>query len=341
MIRHLELSRPAPGSPGAALYRQIRRDFGVEGEPFLLHTPVPELLAGAWAAFRETVIVPGRLSRAAKEVLALAVSEANRCPYCVDAHSATLYALGLGGTARAVARHGQAQNAELRALAAWARASTGAAGATQSPPPCELAAAPEAIGTVLCFHYINRMVEPLLGASPVPPAARLMKGLAFRIFAPTFRRAIGREHRAGESLGFLSPLPEAPASLAWARGSEAIHRAFRGLDAAVASAAEDLLPAASRNRLREHLSLWQGEPAPLGEGWLLPLLAGEPSATAAAGRLALLAARAPYRIDQREVAAFRSHWPEDRALVGGLAWGAYQAAERVSEWLWNPPERWH
>ncbi len=69
--------------------------------------------------------------------------------------------------------------------------------------------------------------------------------------------------------------------------------------------------------------------------------AGRNRYRALAAWLALLAARAPYRIDQREVAAFRSHWPEDRALVGGLAWGAYQAAERVSEWLWNPPERWH
>ena len=39
------------------VYAQIKRDFGKIVEPFLLHSPIPELLAGAWMACRETELV--------------------------------------------------------------------------------------------------------------------------------------------------------------------------------------------------------------------------------------------------------------------------------------------
>lgn len=44
---------------------------------------------------RET-LVAGRVDRAVKEAVAVAVSKTNRCPYCVEAHATMLTAAGEG-----------------------------------------------------------------------------------------------------------------------------------------------------------------------------------------------------------------------------------------------------
>ena len=86
-IRYLT-SRPrvTASSLSERVLKQIRQEFGAEVEPFTLHLPVPELLAGVWMACRETLLA-GNGTREAKEVVATAVSALNQCPYCVDAHS--------------------------------------------------------------------------------------------------------------------------------------------------------------------------------------------------------------------------------------------------------------
>jgi AhpD family alkylhydroperoxidase len=73
------------------VYSQIKRDFGKIVEPFLLHSPIPELLAGAWMVCRETELV-GSVPRYIKEAIAVAVSQQNQCPYCIDAHTIMLCA---------------------------------------------------------------------------------------------------------------------------------------------------------------------------------------------------------------------------------------------------------
>ena len=80
-IRHAD-----PKSLVGQVYEEIRHDFGVVGDPFTLHSPVPELLAGMWSIVRETTVV-GQVHWSLKEAVAAAVSQTNTCPYCVDIHS--------------------------------------------------------------------------------------------------------------------------------------------------------------------------------------------------------------------------------------------------------------
>ena len=85
-----------PGSkdePVKEIYSQMKRDFGAIVEPFSLHSHIPDLLAGVWAACRETELI-GIVPRKKKEVIASMVSQSNQCPYCVDAHSMMLNAMG-------------------------------------------------------------------------------------------------------------------------------------------------------------------------------------------------------------------------------------------------------
>jgi len=88
----------------ARVYVQTKKEFGALVEPFTLHSPFPELLAGAWSACRESLLV-GNVSRAVKETVAATVSRINRCPYCVDAHTIMLNAASAHNSANAIIHH--------------------------------------------------------------------------------------------------------------------------------------------------------------------------------------------------------------------------------------------
>lgn len=340
MIRHLEPLTEPPTGQVAEVYRQIDEDFGVVAEPFTLHRPVPELLAAAWITFRETIVVTEFLDREVKETIGVAISRANRCPYCVDSHAAFLHALGEAATERAVSSGrrrrkllpGRSPDPALLVFAGWAETTRSASAADLPELPYTPEQAPEAIGAAACFHYINRMVTALLGGTPLPVASRLLRTPQLKLAARRFAAPARAFRQRGRSLALL-PDAEPPEHLAWAAASPRIRGAFARLHAAVARAAEPLLEPATRERLGERLEAWRGEDPPPGTGWLDEAAAGLAPAQAAAARLALLAALAPWRVGESEVAAFRAHHPGDPALVSALAWGAYHAARRVSSWL--------
>lgn len=333
MIRYLTPVSSRAGLVGA-VYVQIERDFGLVAEPFALHAAVPELLAAAWATLRETVIADGFLPRGAKEAMAMAVSRGDRCPYCADAHAIMLHATGDGAVERAIHR-GRAEgigDRQLAALLRWAAATNDPAAPIVATPPFTAREAPEAIGTVLCFKYVNRLATVLLGETPLPSRSRWLRRpilrTAGRQLAPRARRA----HPPGESLRLLPDAEPAP-HLRWAAPAPAITAAFARFEAAVERAAAPVLAPATRTRLLARLARWRGDVPPFGDDWLGEELAGLPPAQGAAARLALLAALAPHRAHEAEVAAFRAHWPGDEALLAVLAWGSFHAARTISEWL--------
>ena len=63
----------------ATCNRRMRKEFFV-ASPFVLHSPVPELLAASYVLVRETLFT-GEAPRSAKEIVAWSVSEANQCPF--------------------------------------------------------------------------------------------------------------------------------------------------------------------------------------------------------------------------------------------------------------------
>jgi AhpD family alkylhydroperoxidase len=78
----------------AGVYAQLAADFGLARMPlFMTLSPAPGVLAATWALLRESLLA-GHAPRTGKEVVATAVSLANRCPFCVDAHTVLLHATG-------------------------------------------------------------------------------------------------------------------------------------------------------------------------------------------------------------------------------------------------------
>lgn len=323
------------GRDVAPVHAQIRRDMGLLPEPLTLHAPCPDLLCAAWAALRETVLVEHRLPRRTKEAMAVALSQANRCPYCVDAHAVGLHAAGDPATEAALRRGRRDRlDGRTRALVDWAEASRRRDRNAAAVPPFAPEETAEAVGTALCFHYINRMVTILLQERLLPFRRGWLRGSLLYYVG---RRISGKSRRSpppGESLAFLPPAPR-PAHLAWASGVPEIAAAFAALAAATEAAGAAILGGAAL-RVRERLGAWTGEEPPLGGGWLDEPLAGLPERERSAGRLALLAALAPHRAHGGEVEAFRRRWPGEAPLVGTLAWASFEAARRVSEWLALP-----
>lgn len=302
----------------AEVYAQLSRDFGIaEPLPFLVLSSAPEILAPAWALLRESLIAgPG--TRTGKELAAVGVSLANKCPFCVDAHTVLLHATGDHALAERLARGRLPEDAEHARVFTWGR-DTRVPGAALEPYPFPREHAPGYLGTVLAFHFINRIVSALLTENLLPGNAqrfRAVRSLAGRTLARTVRRRA----RPGEALALLDhPDPgEAPA---WA-GDTAVGPAYAALLRA-AMAGAGLLDADDQALVHETLWGWDGAHPPLALGGF-PDRRERPGA-----RLALLAALAPYRITDEDVAAWRRPEHTDHCLVHLVAYGAFAAVDRI------------
>jgi AhpD family alkylhydroperoxidase len=336
-IRHLSPVSPDGAEPLVGrVYAQVEEDFGMLAPPVSLHAPVPGLLAASWVMLRETLVAAGHADRTAKEVVAAAVSLGNGCPYCVDVHGSTLYGLTRAEDATAVAedRLGEVGDARLRAIAGWART---AGRPSASPPPFPAEQIPEFAGVAVVFHYLNRIVNVFLTASPfpdqVPAGVRpRMRRLAGRMVGPSARRFCP----PGASLDLLPEAP-LPGDLSWAAGTPHVAGGLARSAAAIDAAGAVAVPGSVRELTLTRLAAWDGEPPGLSRGWVEDAVAGLPAGDRAAGRLALLTAMASYQVDEPVVAELRRDRPDEATLLGLTSWAAMAAARAVGSRLL--PER--
>ncbi|GAB2691560.1 carboxymuconolactone decarboxylase family protein [Kitasatospora kifunensis] len=316
------------------MYHELERDFGVLAPPIALHSPAPDALAASWLMLRETLLVPGAASRAAKEAVASAVSAGNECPFCVRMHTATLHGLAHGRDSAAIAE-GRLQavaDPAVRAVALWATRAAVRDTAARNPLPAPPEQLPELLGTAVVLHYLNRMVNVFLGAVPLPPGApeRSLRPV-LRVLTWLIKSAARSGPMAGASLGLLptAPLPD---DLAWTAGNPAIAAAFARATGALEQAALRSVPDGVRALLPESLARWDGRPPGFGRGWVEQAIAPLPAVERAAGRLALLTALASYTVDESVIGAFRAQRGEDEALVELTAWASLMAARQVGAW---------
>ncbi len=337
MARQIRRVRP-PLLPFAdaltgAVAAQIERDFGAFVPPFALHASAPAVLAACWTMLREALVTL-HVDRRRKEAVAAAVSRANACTYCVDAHTAAMHALGDAATADALAvPDGRIGGGDpLAALVAWAGATRTADDPRLEAPPFTAAEAPEITAIACGFHYVNRMVAIFLVPSPLPFASPRLKALVRRVLAPILGGQLRRELAAGDALGFLPDAP-LPPDLAWAAGHATIAAAFARAAAAIDAAGAAVLAPPVRMRVEKTVAAWRGADMPLGKRWLADATASLDEADRAATRLALLAALAPYQVDDATVADFRRARPADADLIAATAWASFTAARRIASWL--------
>jgi AhpD family alkylhydroperoxidase len=334
-VRHVAPVAPAFARDLVArVYGQMARDFGMFAPPIGLHSPAPRMLAAAWSILRETLLAKGVVDRPTKEAVAAAVSVGNACPYCVDIHGTTLHGLVRGADAVAIAgdRLDVVANPGLRAAAVWARASgtavVGAGPAGRAPFAAEHA--PEYIGVMATFHYLNRMVNVFLKPSPFPDriigAAR---GRLNGLFGWIIGQMARRDCAPGASLDLLPAAP-LPPDLSWAAGRSHIAEAFARAAAAVDLAGRRSVPERVRDLVTTRLTGWTGQPIGLSRGWALDATAGLPRAERPVGQLALLVACASYQIDDSIVDSVRAVGAGDDTLVEVASWASLAAARTMA-----------
>ncbi|SDJ55491.1 carboxymuconolactone decarboxylase family protein [Streptomyces indicus] len=309
---------PAKAATGrtAAVYAQIGTDFGRDSLPtFQVLSPSYELLSSAWALMRESLLA-GEGSRTGKELAALGVSQANRCRFCVDAHTMLLHATGEHRLAERLAADGVPEDEGQARILAWARESRAPEHAAL--PPVATAEHPAYIGTALSFHFINRIASALLTPDLLPGGAqryRAVRSLAGRSLAHAVRRTL----EPGLSLPLLTHRAAGPA---WAAGTE-VGGAFAALRNAALMGA-GLLEPDERKEVEARVAAWRGEHPP--PDWpALPAREERPGV-----RVALLAALAPYRITDADVAAWRTPQHADHCLVHLIGYGAFLAVDRIA-----------
>jgi len=317
----------------ARVYPQIKKEFGALVEPFTLHAPSPELLAGAWSACRESLLV-GSVRRDVKEAVAATVSRINQCPYCVDAHTIMLNATSARNSADAIIHQqdDQIRDATVRSIVKWAAATRSPGAEVLLSPPFSQKDAPEIIGTAVFFHYVNRMASVLLSKTPLPSNHPLLKGFFKRMAGWFFSRAIHRSKPLGASLELL-PESELPTDLAWAKRSPNIAGAFARFAAVVNRAGRDFIPEDVRDCVVKHVQAWDGKDPRLGRHWVEEAMSGLEEKSKDIGRLVLLTALAPYQVDKGVVNAFTTHITGDDRLLGALVWGSFTIARRIGTWL--------
>ncbi|MFF1712330.1 carboxymuconolactone decarboxylase family protein [Streptomyces sp. NPDC058268] len=318
------LPKSASGRTAEA-YAQMAADLGIaEPAPLVALSPAPELFTAAWALLRESLLAggdgasgSGGTTRTDRELVAVGVSLANRCPFCVNAHTMMLHATGDHRVAERVLHGEEPEDPAQARLLAWGKATRTPQVPELGPPPFPRAHAPAHIGTALTFHFINRVASALITEAILPCNAQRFRAVR-SIGGRTLHKAVRRSFTPGDSLSLLDDPQPGPS---WAAGTP-IGAAYTALRTAATMGA-GLLDEADLTLVRATVAAWDGTHPPLA--WeALPARASRPGA-----RLALLAALAPYRITDEDVAAWKKPPFSDHCLVHLIAFGAFTAVDRI------------
>jgi hypothetical protein len=134
----------------------------------------------------------------------------------------------------------------------------------------------------------------------------------------------------GASLDLLPDAP-LPAEFSWAAGQPHLAGALARAAAAIERAGQDVVPEPVRAMVLDRLRDWDGRPPDMNRGWAGKLAAGLAAADRPVGRLALLAAFAPYQVTRDDIREVNSTWSE--ALIMVTSWASMAIARTIASWL--------
>ena len=314
----------------AEVYKHTRSEMGLLPEAVVMFSADSEILTASWATFREPLLAGG-VPRRYKESVAATVSRLNECPYCVDAHTIMLYGGGAGSVATALLGGeptGQFDG-EFSELCRWVELASAAETAPQSTPFPD-SWAPEILGVLVEFHFLNRMINVLLNGTFLPGDDRAKK-IARKVTGRIMSKKINAHNVPGISPGLAAAEP-LPADLAWAAPSKPIAAAFAMLASVTDEAGRRAASPAVLDVAERTVAGWLGGPTGISTAWLDEPLAQLREPDRPAARIAILAALSPYQITDGDVQAYRVDHPGDQDLLGLLAWSSFLAARRVGSW---------
>jgi AhpD family alkylhydroperoxidase len=328
-IRYVKLvPQSAVTGATAELYQQIKADF-MPAPLLMLHSASPQIMSGVWSILRETLLA-GDVDRAVKEIVAAAVSKNNECNYCLEAHTLLLRSTSGHAVADAILRerYDDIEDSQLRSMFEWALTTKTAS--TIREQPFASIDAPQIIGTMVTFQYINRMVKLFLGDTLLPVPS-VLKGMTRRVYTATEGKNAIRQLQSGQSLKFVPQAP-LPHDLEWARTSVEVQKAFAGMADIVRHAGPEVLSDHVRAIVSDYVLAWNGESMGHDYRWVEDAVRTLDAESRVTARLALETALAG-EVRPETVDNFRLHNATEAQLIDTTAWASFTAATRVGVWL--------
>ena len=174
---------------------------------------------------------------------------------------------------------------------------------------------------------INRFSHVVMDGSPVaaPFGLTSIKAWALRLFGKELEVTRRVPLVPGRSLDLLSPA-ELPADMQWARPNPRVADAVSRWTAAVEREGRKVISPRVREAITESLRHWEGEKMPLDHRWIDEAVRDLEPHDAAIARLAIVLAKASYRVTDKMVKDVIGENGDEERFVRILAWSSFTAA---------------
>jgi AhpD family alkylhydroperoxidase len=315
------------------VYTMIRQDFFRNGS-LTSRSRVPELMAAIWVGGRESMLVADSVDRTTKDAISAVLSQVNDCPYCEDMLISLVHAGGDHEAAGDIlAQNGfDSSDATLRRRLQWVEAMATARFDEIRSTPFTPEQLPEVIGTLMGMSDINRFSHVVMNGSPVaaPFGLTSIKAWALRLFGKELEVTRRVPLVPGRSLDLLPPA-ELPADMQWARPNPRVADAVSRWTAAVERDGRKVISPRVREAVTESLRHWEGEKMPLGQRWIDEAVRGLETQDAAIARLAVVLAKASYRVTDKMVEDVIGESRDEERFIRILAWSSFTAARRFAQ----------
>ena len=315
------------------VYDMIREDFFRNGS-LTSRSKVPELMAAIWTGGRESMLVADKVDRTTKDAISAVLSQINDCPYCEDMLISLVHAGGDHEAAKDifVQKGFDSSNETLRKRLEWVKAIATADRTGLPETPFTPEQMPEIIGTLMGMSDINRFSHVVMEDSPVvaPLGLRTIKAWALRLFGSELEVTRRVPLIPGRALSLLPPA-DLPEDMQWARSNPRVADAVSRWTAAVEREAAKVISPRVRKAVADSLRDWRGEKMPLSGEWIdqdVEDLSGDDAAVA---RLAIVLAKASYRITEKMVADVMGESRDEPRFIRILAWSSFTAARRFAQ----------
>lgn len=316
------------------IYKELKSDMGDVVEPISLHAINPDLLEGIWNILREVVVVNGKMTRIQKEAIGASVSEANRCNYCVDAHTIMLIGLKDGLTADAIVKRnpGIIDDTYLRNLVKWSLDTRNFKSVIIKFPPFPDNAAPEAIGTAVFFHYLNRMVSAFLGPTILPVNINFLKGSMKKMAGKMFSGVLARdkEHKKFDKQDFS----EVNDKILWSTFNPNVNQVYGRYYVLLNELASKYVPENIQTFIKNQIAKWDGvDQFQLPD--IAPLLEGVSDKERDLAEVLYIQAFSPHKINASHIDKLNNYFTDDNdeAILVSMAWTSFEAALYIGRQL--------
>ena len=315
-----------------AIYDELKSDLGGVFKNISLHALNPVLLKGCWEILREVILVEGRLSRLHKEAISTAVSKANECGFCIDGHTIMIAGLKDHRSVKAILnnRPDLIKDLKLQNLIDWSYKSQQFNDQGSMLNLVKKHELPEAIGSVVFCHYMNRLASTFMCSRILPFKKeflnRPVRAIAARVMRPTLKKEL-------KSKVFLTETYRVhQKKLLWAASNEQINYVFSKYCYVLNIICNHYVPSDIKAFIKQEIKNWDGKE----KGYSDELFENIASHHRILAKVMYLQAFAPAKINPGQLIELKKYFNNnDEAILTSLAWVSFETALGIGSQLYG------